>query len=266
MELKPLVVISRENAASQNIRSALASMEKLVEKDKDYFEGAHFNMAVYDGSIIEIVPSHDASYYIYASTHKSAANTKSLTVHTPGNWGSADMGGKEKTLNVAYGSKMKIALRKLKELKGLSAELKDWAVTLEVDHHGPTIGKPLFFIEIGSTESEWGIPIAGKIVAQAILEAIKSHETFQACVGFGGTHYAPKFTPLALESDKAFGHIIPSYALEKGEISEEMVRQAIERNVEKMECALIDWKGIKGAKRAELIAVLDKMGVRWEKA
>ena len=211
--MKPLVVVSKGNEASQNIKSALLKLGKLEKKGESYWECAGFGMAEYDGSIIEIVPDREADYYIYASTHRSESEKPSFTVHTQGNWGSADFGGKERTLNIACPAKLKVALMKMKELSGASLR---WDVCMEVDHHGPTLETPVFFIEIGSTEKEWGIPEAGEIVSRAIMAAVESREEFPAYVGFGGTHYTSKFTPIVLNSEKAIGHRI------------ELVRQVIE--------------------------------------
>ncbi len=261
--MKPLVVISRENAASQNIRDSLLGLEKLEKKEEDFWSAPDFDMAQYPGSIVEIVPEHDAEYYVFASTHKSASNSPSLTVHTPGNWGSADLGGKPRTLNIAYASKMKVAAQKMLEL---SPALPGWQVSVEVDHHGPSLVRPVFFAEIGSTEKEWNNPLAGEIVAKAIAAAIRSSEVFPTHVGFGGTHYAPKFTPRILNGSIAMGNMISGYSLERSGADEEMVRQAVEKNVEKIESVLVDWKGIRKEAKDQLIRTLDSLGIKWAKA
>jgi D-tyrosyl-tRNA(Tyr) deacylase len=45
-----------------------------------------------------------------------------------------------------------------------------------------------------------------------------------------------------------------------------MIMQALGRNVEKIECAEIDWKGIKGEARGKLIAALESLKIKWERA
>ena len=261
--MKPLVVISKENMASQNIKSALLSLESFKEKKGFFFEGSDFDMAEYPGSIIEIVPTHEAEYYIFASTHRSESRTPCFTVHTPGNWGSADMGGSPNTLNAAMPARLKAAALKLKELSPGSL---GWQVSVEVDHHGPTLSKPVMFVEIGSSEAEWGIPEAGKIAAQAIIAAVRNTRVWPAYVGFGGTHYAAKFGGKILDGEISFGHIISGYALEKYGCDGGRVLQAMNKNSEKAVCALLDWKGIKGEARRELCALLDRMEIKWEKA
>lgn len=261
--MMPLVVISKINPASQNIKRALLQAEKLQESGHGVWECADFCMAEYDGEIISIVPEHDASYYIFASTHKSSSNTPSFTAHTPGNWGSADLGGEPRTLNAAFGSKVKAAAQKMKELNAGSLK---WKVAIEADHHGPTVGKPILFVEIGSTEKEWENKDAGDIAAAGILAAIRSSSSPPCYVGFGGSHYCPKFAPRVLEGKEAFGHIISGYAIEKEGVDEGMVKQALGKNAENIEGAMIDWKGIKQAPKQKLIAILEGLGIKWQKA
>ena len=261
--MKPLVVISKTNPASQNIKSALLQAEKLQEKEAGFWVAPDFCMAEYDGEIISIVPMHDASFYIFASTHKSSSNTPAFTAHTPGNWGAADLGGEPRMLNAAFGSKVKAAAQKMKELNAGSLK---WQGAIEADHHGPPVGKPILFVEIGSTEKEWNDENAGRIAAEGILAAIRSTAAPPCYVGFGGSHYCPKFAPRVLDGNEAFGHIISGYAIEKDGVDEEMARQALEKNAEDIEGAMIDWKGIKQEPKQRLIAILDGLGIKWQKA
>ncbi|MCX6773176.1 MAG: hypothetical protein NTV88_05420, partial [Candidatus Micrarchaeota archaeon] len=247
--MKPLVVISKENIASQNIKSALMQLEAFKEKKGFFYEGADFDMAEYAGNIIEIVPTHDAECYIFASTHKSESKTPCFTVHTPGNWGNADMGGEQRMLNIAMPARLKTAALKMKELSAASS--LGWQVSVEVDHHGPTLNKPVMFAEIGSSEEQWKNPEAGLIVAQAIIAAIRNTNVWPAYVGFGGTHYAAKFGGRMLDEGVTFGHIISGYALEKYSADGGRVLQAMNKNSEKIVCALLYWKGIKGDTRRE---------------
>ena len=181
--MRPQVVISKENPASQNIKSALLELFEPEQKEEGFWSAEGFDIAEYSGSIIEIVPSRDAEYYIFASTHKSKSNAKSLTVHTPGNWDAADMGGKPRMLNTALPVQLKAAAM---EMARLAPALPGWQVSVEVDHHGPTLARPVMFAEIGSTENEWAVPEAGKIVAQSIAAAIACRQEFEVKIGFGG--------------------------------------------------------------------------------
>ena len=261
--MRPLVVIAGANAASLNIKSALLGLEKFELKEERFWSAADFDMAEYPGSIVEIVPSHDAECYIFASTHKSASNARSLTVHTPGNWGDADLGGQPRTLNVTCPNRLKAAAQKMHELVG---QLPGWQVSVEVDHHGPSLSRPVMFTEIGSTEEEWKNPVAGSIVAQAIVAATRNGKAWPCYAGFGGTHYAPKFTPKILQGNLAFGHLVSGYSLERAAPDAEMALQAFSKNSPKASGALVDWKGLKGTARAALVSVLESCGIPWEKA
>ncbi|MCX8194578.1 MAG: D-tyrosyl-tRNA(Tyr) deacylase [Candidatus Micrarchaeota archaeon] len=261
--MRALVVISAQNEASQNIKERLLEIEDMRLVRKGFWSCEALDMAEYGGRIVEIVPSHAADYYIFASTHRSSSGMKGFSVHTPGNWGSAELGGEPCKLNLALPSKVKVAAQWLAKL---SEEELGWGVSLEVDHHGPTLEKPLFFIEIGSSEPEWKNKKAGEIVARSIIEAAKSKATFPTHIAFGGTHYCPRFTPLVVEGELAFGHIISGYDLERWGASDKMVKEAWEKNVEKPKSALLDWKGIKGGVRQELILALERQGISWAKA
>jgi D-aminoacyl-tRNA deacylase len=262
--MPPLVVISAENKASQNIKQALlASAAGLGQTGENFWSCPSFNMAEYSGRIVDIVPDHDAECYIFASTHKSESGKPCFTAHTPGNWGAAGLGGEMRTLNIASAARLSAAVRRMKELSAASS--LGWEIAVEVDHHGPTLTRPVLFVEIGSSESEWGNAEAGRICAQGVVAAATAEPIAEACIGFGGTHYCPKFTATVL-SGTALGHIISGYSLERDGVDEGMVKQALDKNVEKISRALLDWKGIKGEKRRELVACLEKLGVKWEKA
>ena len=257
------VVVSRENAASQNIKQALLEATSLAQEGEGFWSCKEFDMAEYKGRIVEIEPSRDAGCYVFASTHKSEKGKPSFTAHTPGNWGSAMLGGTPRTLNVACRSKVAAAARRMKEL---SEKSLGWEVSIEVDHHCPTLGKPVLFVEIGSSEPEWGNADAGRIAAQGVLAAIGASPQGEVAVGFGGSHYCPKFRPIALSGKQAFGHIISGYSLERDGVDEGMLGQAFSRSVEKAGFAMIDWKGIKGETRGRLISALEGMGIEWMKA
>ncbi|MCX8197418.1 MAG: hypothetical protein N3G80_03845 [Candidatus Micrarchaeota archaeon] len=260
--MRPAVVVSKTNPASVTIRDSIFEVEVLEEKGGGVWSGPDFDLVEYEGSIVEIVPSYPASYYIFASTHRSESGKDCLTVHTPGNWGEAALGGKPFALNISLPFCIKAAAQ---EMKRLSASRLGWEVYVEVDHHGPSLDVPVMFAEIGSTDSAWKNKEAGRIVAGAILAAIRNKCRWAVYVGFGGSHYAPKFAPKIIDGEIAIGHIISGYALESFGIDEQRVRQAIEKNLPAAEGALIDWKGMGSAARKKLIEMLEKVGVKWER-
>lgn len=274
--MKGAILFSARNAASLNIMGHLEKDWKWKKKDgtsysfspcakEDCCSGVEARGQ--DASIIEIVPPADAKadYFLYASTHKSEKGQPALTAHLPGNWGPAGMGGNPRTLNMAYACKLKQILQLLAE--GAKKHNLGWEISMEVDHHGPTPqnGKwPLIFVEIGSGPEQWGNETAGAVVAEAMMKALfQPAKAVPAHLGIGGPHYAPNFTKRMLEGELAVGHVVPKYACEY--FSAEMLKQAMERNVEKLEGALLDWKGIPGEQRERIVGLLDGAGVKWKK-
>ncbi|RLF64492.1 MAG: D-tyrosyl-tRNA(Tyr) deacylase, partial [Thermoplasmata archaeon] len=79
-------------------------------------------------------------------------------------------------------------------------------------------------------------------------------------LGIGGGHYAPKQTKRALESELAFGHILPKYAQP---VEEDTLIQAIERTWGGVEAIYVDWKGTKGEMRKTARALAEKLGLEF---
>src|SRR2546426_399596 len=130
-------------------------------------------------------------------------------------------GGQPETLVPSAPRWMTAALRGLrKEARGLSYD-----VTFEATHHGPYLTTPTFYIEQGSTETEWADHAASRAIARVLLglEPVDA----PIAIGLGGGHYVPRPTDLALQRRIAFGHLLAAYALEGG--SANAIDQAIER-------------------------------------
>ncbi len=111
-----------------------------------------------------------------------------------------------------------VALRALYKAKK-EAELKDRA-SYETTHHGPFLTSPSFFIEIGSYEARWVDRKLAEIIARSLLSwDMASHEGGPpVCIGFGGGHYAPRFTDMAIQGKSDFGHMVPDYAVPSPEL------------------------------------------------
>jgi len=197
----------------------------------------------------------EADFLIVPSTHKSAADKRSLTIHATGNFGSADYGGGPRKLNPTNPAAIAVGLRSM-----AAAGLEGFDVCLEVTHHGPTLDTPLIFIEIGSTEEQWKNQEAGKVVANAIKDIFENQKEFTNYIGFGGPHYAPGFTKLILENPNiAIGHILPKYQQEN--VTKEIIQQMIDGSNAKK--AVIDWDGLRGDARKQVTDILDELGVEW---
>lgn len=259
------IIHSKINPASSNIAQALIGKHGFKKISEGKYEKENITLASYDGEIIRIIPDFEADLFIYASTHKSATNTPAFTAHFPGNWGSADLGGEPKTLNTGEPRLLKAILQFMHtyaQERGFSGV----DVTLEADHHGPTIGRPAVFAEIGSTEGEWKDGNNGELVADAIMSAISAYETLKCEVAFGigGGHYTPSFSELALESPISFSHILPKYRVD--EVEYETFLQGIERSTIPATKVLIDWKGLNQPQREKIISFCEKAKIKWEKA
>jgi D-aminoacyl-tRNA deacylase len=257
----PDIIIAKGNDASENIQRKLIENFGFRETGQGKWARGSARMHALEGRIVDIAPPFTSDCFIYASTHKSETNTKSLTVHVPGNWGAAEVGGSPSTLNVVDACRMKVMLREIARLAG---ERKlDWQVCMEVDHHGPTIGSPIIFAEIGSTSAEWKNDVAGEIIAEAIVKGAESREKFPCVLGAGGGHYAPAFSSMMLNSEHAVGHILPKYRAAEANL--EVFRQAVGKNVDTPGECLIDWKGLNQEMREKVISFCKECGIEWRK-
>ena len=198
---------------------------------------------------------------IFVSRHSSAKGIPTLSVHTPGNLDKAELGGIPKKVSVAPANAMKDTLLEMVKAK---EEMKlDYEVSYECTHHGPSLDVPTMFAELGSSPKEWRDLRAAEAVAHATMTAVSKGSSYPAVLGVGGPHYNPKFTKIALTTEKAFGHIIPKYAVSA--VNAEMVRQCAERTVENVETVVLDWKGIKGQDKDKLVRALSEVGLSIEK-
>jgi len=100
-------------------------------------------------------------------------------------------------------------------------------------------------------------------VAQAAMAAVSKGSSYSAALGVGGPHYNAKFTKIALSTQIAFGHMIPKYVI--SQVDAEIIRQCVERTVESVGSAFLDWKGIKGVDKNKIVTALGEIGVPMEK-
>ena len=199
---------------------------------------------------------------VFVSRHSSVSRIPTLSVHTPGNLGKAEFGGVPKKVSVSPASAMKDAL---KEMETEREEMKlDYEVSYECTHHGPSLDVPTMFTELGSSSKEWKDLKAAEAVAHATMAAISKDSRYPAVLGIGGPHYNKKFTRMALTTEKAFGHIIPKYAVSV--VGAEMIRQCAERTVENVGTVVLDWKGITGEFKERLVKTVNEIGLSILKA
>jgi len=204
-------------------------------------------------------------FIIFASRHKSEKKEKTLSVHAPGNWRTAEFGGESGKACKTSAMFQKQIFEKL-NLNAEKFHLKDYKITLESTHHGPLINKPCIFIEIGSTENEWRDSKASFVIAKTISETMKEFKENpynEVAIAIGGPHYCPNFNKIQLYSNVAISHIIPQYAFP---LKEDMIQEALNNTEEEVDFALLDWKGLgTSEKKQEVIEILDKLYVRYKK-
>jgi len=170
---------------------------------------------------------------IFVSRHKGKSGEPTLSVHPIGNYGDAQFGGKPKTLVKSSPCMMTQLLRYIKtNVKKMGLYHK---VCFEVTHHGPYIDVPAFFAEVGSTEREWSKKEGAEAVAWSIIMLLKSYHyendfprDIIVLIGIGGGHYAPRFTDIVFEKNVAFGHMIPSYHIEDGNVDIEILKKTLQ--------------------------------------
>ncbi len=251
-----ITVISKKDTASMNIYSVL---QKLAPD---------MNFLVSEDDIINVnTGKSDTDYFVFASRHKSADKRKTLSVHLIGNWYKAEYGGEERMLS---GASSHLFKKFFIELNKQATEAKlDYECTLEATHHGPYVKKPSIFIEIGSAEEQWKDKKAAEVIAKTIIEATKKfgllageEDNWQTALAFGGGHYCKAFNKLMLEEEYAISHICSKYNLPF--VDEEMIAKAIGATQERIDLALIDWKGLAG-QREKLLRILDSVGLVYEK-
>lgn len=239
-----IVLFSKNDVAGRNIARILR---------EDY----HLFPIEYNGEILYMnefkVDGSKTDLCIVASQHKSESGMPSLTVHSPGNFGGAESGGKNKELGIAPALYLKETIISLQDHK-----IEGYEVSLEVTHHGPTsLGFPILFVEIGSTKKQWGDLVACKAVAKTINNTIeKDPEELSVAIGFGGGHYCRKFSHVR---DYALGHICPRYNL--NDIDREMLEQMISKTLPKPEFALVEKKGM-GKEKKRILDILEETDLR----
>ena len=249
-----LIVASKIDTAGINITTQMSQF-------------GNFNFYLVEDEIIctenlnlEKINQYD--FIIFASKHQSEKGNKTISIHAPGNWRKAELGGEEGRVCKTSALFQKQIFEKLK-INIDKFHLKDYELTLECTHHGPLIKKPCLFVEIGATEKEWKDRKAGFIVAKSISEIIsefKENPYNEIAIGIGGPHYCPNFNKIQLNSNIAISHVIPQYALP---LTQEMVQEAIAGTDEDIDIILLDWKGLGNAEqRKQITDVLDKFYIQ----
>jgi len=115
----------------------------------------------------DVAPS-DVGAYIILSRH--SGGKPSLTVHYTGNPGPrTELGGRPWELSYTWPRLHAALIRTYRIVAEEHGLTRKFQVVLETTHHGPTsLKKPLVFIEIGSSEKEWGRRDAHRAMAETV--------------------------------------------------------------------------------------------------
>jgi D-aminoacyl-tRNA deacylase len=245
-----LIIASAEDPASINIKTCLLEQTSWDEQGT-FYDTPVYNSSSIDNVVLVTIPDkkirhenidielHEQLHItpriaIFLSRHKSKMGEPTLTVHPIGNYGDAEFGGEPKTLIPAAPRTMTALLRHIK--KNLKTTDLMYQVCYEVTHHGPMLRIPTVFVEVGSTEIQWQKKEPASVIATSLLDVLHEHQyeedypnDIPVLVGLGGGHYAPRFTDVAFERNVAFGHMIPSYHIDAGNIDWAIIQQAVQR-------------------------------------
>ncbi|WP_418281605.1 D-aminoacyl-tRNA deacylase [Halorubrum sp. DTA98] len=152
---------------------------------------------------------------VFVSRHSGDTGAL-LTAHVTGNFGPAEYGGEpDEFARAAPGTEKRV----VEALDDHAPEGYD--VGIECTHHGPTaVSVPSLFVELGSDTPQWEDPDAARAVARAVLDLrgtspdlIGSDGRARHVVGFGGGHYAPRFTRIVRDTEWAVGHVGADWGL-----------------------------------------------------
>ncbi len=291
------IVISEANEASRNIGKFIEAM-----KFRANVEVIRTKNNVLDLEK-DLEGIKDAEIIIVASTHKSGAKVPMLNAHFTGNFGNdISYGGSASTLSIAPALYQRAAVLEYAKLQKENPKLKDYVVGIEATHHGPTLDLPILFVEVGSTEKEWNDLVACEAASRVIEKLVKTAPSemvhggnkqnsrefccttkpagfvcqedpqtergqsplaVRVAVGFGGGHYCPHFTKKLFTEGFAFGHICPKYAADN--LAEEVILQLINKTLPKPDKVFVEHKGLSGEQRKNIISVLNKNNIEWEK-
>jgi D-tyrosyl-tRNA(Tyr) deacylase len=271
-----LLVASRKDTASLNIANQVLNHYPFSKTPEPFQENPTYSATINGKNVTLITLNEEAinaqhlpesfpnlNLIVFISRHSSQSGTPTLSVHTPGNLGPAELGGLPKAVSVSAATAMRDALKALAYFKeGMQLE---YEVSYECTHHGPSLNVPAMFVELGSSAEQWRDSKAAEAVAHAAILAIAKFGTSEntAVLGIGGTHYNRRFTRMALDGEAVFGHMIPKYAIPL--VDSEILHQCVEKTLEKVTCAILDWKGIKSENKATLLNALKETGLSYRK-
>lgn len=211
-----------------------------------------------DSIYADMLETEPHDLIVFISRHEARIPRPMLLVHPTGNLSDeAPFGGKPKCLSIAAAEAMASVLRTLKyeaSRRGLN-----YIVSYEATHHGPTITKPVLFVEVGSTPIEWSDRSALESIIEAVISITRLKCREPTAIGVGGSHYNSKFTSLCLDEQYIFGHMIPgriAWAVDR-----DLFYRCISMTLEDVKYAVFDWDNLKSSDRSRLIGYAEDAGL-----
>jgi len=259
-----LMVCSKKDIASQNIKN---SMFSILDFEKRSIHGVNLYFSeklaiaeieerlIYADRIDERLSKLvEFDELIFASRHSSKDGRKIVTVHSTGNVGRAEFGGKPYSL----AKPSPFTMKNFALLASRGVEDTEYEFTMEATHHGPSeISIPSAFYEIGSTEEEWKDEEIAYLVAESIVGALEKQKEWKVAVGVGGTHYIPRQTEIEVGTIFAFAHNFPKYTFEY--LNKEFLEYAFD--LSNAELFIIDEKSVNSKVKNLVREVAEKKGV-----
>src|SRR3989338_5657672 len=267
------IVASSKDPAGVNIRNNLLELYNFKKINENFDNNEIYEFSEFENIKVKLyLVSSDLVYsenidkritsdfLVFASKHRSKENTPSFTVHSIGNWGKANLGGKDRELCQSSAVLMRNMFIELNN----AAKDSGYEITMEATHHGPIVETPSIFVEIGSTEKEWNEKKNGEIIAKSIMNGIKNeNKNYRIASGLGGTHYCANFNKIVMKTDIALSFVCPKYAI--SDLNEDLLNQILQKTKEKIDFILLDWKGL-GQEKGRIVELLNKLNVKMERA
>ncbi len=268
------IICSTADPASLNIFQRLLELASWDDHE-GYRSSGHRRLIIHDERQIalrgldgrlEEMGLHP-SMVVFASRHQSEKGVPWLGGHFTGEI----RGGQDSPRQLSTASPF--GLRSfLHNIVRLAPE--GFRISAEATHHGPTdMTAPSFFAEIGSSQSQWTDPLAGRAVARAILELgvkgeletqdeLKMQDELEAqempvFLGFGGGHYVQRQTSLLFEAGIAFGHLFSSYQI--GSLDRGIIEEA--RDKSSAGYAYLDRKSMKSEEKKKVSEILEELDI-----
>ncbi len=259
----PLLLASKQDICAMNMASYIVKQFGMQSINDILLKCDYFDLLTIDENALEVNDLHRYidedvySCYIFLSRHRSESNKPTLTCHSTGNFADP-LGGNAHELAFTYPSLQKTFMLKLWANRSRVMN-NGYDIVIEATHHGPTsLPKPVLFIEIGSTEKQWSDINAIATVCDSLLTAIIDFKEFKkVAIALGGTHYPDKFTSMLVDSDIALASVASKHNLVH--IDEDMLKQMVDKSIEKVRYILLDWKGL-GKEKDRIVKLVNDFG------